>query len=136
MKLWQNLIVWAIGGLLYVSIEILFRGWSHPSMFLVGGLCFLAIGMLDQAAPGMPLLAQAFLGAGIITALELVSGLIVNVGLGLNVWDYSHHAYNYKGQICLGFSLLWVPMSLAAVFADDAFRKFLFAQPIPDYRWF
>lgn len=135
MKLWQQLVIWALGGLLYVSVEILFRGWSHPSMFVVGGICFWAIGMLDRAAPGLPLLAQAFLGAAIITAMELLSGLVVNVGLGWNVWDYSHHALNYKGQICLGFSLLWVPASLAAVFADDALRRFLFHQPIPGYRW-
>ena len=135
MKLWQQLVIWALGGLLYVSVEILFRGWSHPSMFVVGGICFWAIGMLDRAAPGLPLLAQAFLGAAIITAMELLSGLVVNVGLGWNVWDYSQHALNYKGQICLGFSLLWVPASLAAVFADDALRRFLFHQPIPGYRW-
>ena len=135
MKLWQQLVIWALGGLLYVSVEILFRGWSHPSMFVVGGICFWAIGMLDRVAPGLPLLAQAFLGAAIITAMELLSGLVVNVGLGWNVWDYSHHALNYKGQICLGFSLLWIPASLAAVFADDALRRFLFLQPIPGYRW-
>ena len=135
MKLWQQLVIWALGGLLYVSVEILFRGWSHPSMFVVGGICFWAIGMLDRAAPGLPLLAQAFLGAAISTAMELLSGLVVNVGLGWNVWDYSQHALNYKGQICLGFSLLWVPASLAAVFADDALRRFLFHQPIPGYRW-
>lgn len=135
MRIWQNLMIWAFGGLLYVSMEVLFRGWSHPSMFVVGGLCVLLIGRLDHFAPGLPLLAQAFLGAAIITSLELVSGLIVNVGLGMKVWDYSQYRLNFMGQICLPFSLLWIPASLAAVVVDDSLRKFFFDQPIPPYRW-
>lgn len=136
MKILQHLVVWAVGGALYVGIEFLYRGRSHWTMFLVGGLCFWMIGMLDRLAPGLPLPAQAILGAAIITAMELASGMILNVGLGLQIWDYSSCALHYRGQICLPFSLLWIPLSLAAVFADDALRRLLFGQPFPVYRWF
>ncbi len=135
MRIWQNLIIGAAGGLLYVCVELLYRGRSHLSMFLVGGVCFWAIGMLDRAVPGMPLLLQALTGAALITALELGSGLIVNVRLGLHVWDYSSCPMNYMGQICLPYSLLWIPLSLTAVFADDALRRLLFQQTPPGYRW-
>ena len=135
MRIWQNLIIGAAGGLLYVCVELLYRGRSHLSMFLVGGVCFWAIGMLDRAVPGMQLLLQALTGAALITALELGSGLIVNVRLGLHVWDYSSCPMNYMGQICLPYSLLWIPLSLTAVFADDALRRLLFHQTPPGYRW-
>lgn len=136
MRFWQNSVIFILGGILYASVEIMVRGWTHPSMFVVGGLCVLLIGKLDEFAPGLPLVAQALTGAAIITGLELASGLIVNVLLGLQVWDYSGHALNFMGQICLLISLLWIPASLGAVFVDDALRKALFHQPIPEYRWF
>jgi len=136
MRYWQDAVIFVLGGLLYASAEILFRGWTHPSMFAVGGLCVLLIGKLDSFAPGLPLAAQAAAGAAIVTGLELASGLVVNVWLGWNVWDYSAHPLNFMGQICPLFTLLWVPASLFAVFADDALRRALFRTPIPPYRLF
>lgn len=135
LQLLHDGVIFALGGAAYVLIELAYRGWSHPSMFVVGGLCVLLIGKLDAAAPGLPLGAQAFLGAGIITALELASGLVVNVALGWHVWDYSGRPLNFMGQICLQYSLLWIPLSLAAVFADDFLRRLLFGTPLPHYRW-
>jgi len=135
MKYWQDSVIFVLGGILYASLEIIFRGWTHPSMFVVGGLCVVLIGRLDEFAPGLPLAAQAVTGAMIVTGMELASGLVVNVLLGWNVWDYSGHPFNFMGQICLLFSLLWIPASLGAVFADDALRKLLFRQPIPSYHW-
>jgi hypothetical protein len=132
----EDAVIFVLGGVLYASAEILFRGWTHPSMLLVGGLCVLLIGKLDVLAPGLPLAAQAAAGAAIVTALELASGLVVNVWLGWNVWDYSARPLNVMGQICPLFSLLWVPASLFAAFADDALRRALFCTPIPPYRWF
>ena len=117
MRLLEHGIVGVAGGLLYVGVELLYRGRSHVSMFFVGGLCFWAIGMLDRAAPGLPLTAQAVLGAG------------------LEVWDYSGCPLNLCGQICLPYSLLWIPLSLAAALTDDLLRFLLFRQPFPPYRW-
>ena len=88
----------ACGGSAYVLVELLWRGRSHFSMFLLGGLCFWLIGRLDRRFP-VPLAAQACLGACVITALELVTGLIVNRWLGLGVWDYSSLPMNFLGQI-------------------------------------
>lgn len=136
MQLWQSSVIFVFGGAAYVLIELAFRGWTHPSMFVVGGLCVLLIGRLDTVSPGLPLAAQAFLGAGIITAMELVSGLIVNVALDWRVWDYSAQPLNFMGQICLKYSLLWIPLSLMAVFADDVLRRVLFGTTMPMYRWF
>ena len=108
-----------VGGLLYVGIELLWRGRSHWSMALLGGLCFVAIGLLNEGKrpPSMPV--QMLLGALIVTAAELVAGLIVNVWLGLGVWDYSHMPHNLWGQICLPYSAAWFALSGVAVLLED-----------------
>lgn len=108
-----------VGGLLYVGIELVWRGRSHWSMFLLGGLCFAAIGMLNEGKSPPPMPVQMLLGAGIVTVAELVVGLIVNVWLGLGVWDYSHMPMNLWGQISLTYSLAWFALSGVAVLLED-----------------
>ena len=39
------------------------------------------------------------------------------------VWDYRRLPYNYLGQICLSYSLLWVPVSLLAMGLYELARK-------------
>ena len=38
-KLSEYLFLWAVGGCLYYTFEIVFRGFSHWTMFVLGGLC-------------------------------------------------------------------------------------------------
>lgn len=135
MKIWKNFVVFYLGGMLYMGLELLWRGWSHGSMFLVGGLCFWLIGQLDELFPRLSVLAQMFLGTGIIVAAELVGGLVLNQWLGWSIWDYSPMPFNFMGQICLPFALLWFPVSGAAIFVEDWLRQRLFGEPAPRYRW-
>ena len=72
----------------------------------------------------MPLSMRMLTSAGFITALELGCGLLVN--RDYNVWDYRHMPLNYHGQICLPFSLLWIPVSLGAIFLYDWLDNVLF----------
>lgn len=104
--------LFAAGGLGYVGLELLWRGRSHSSMFLAGGSCFLLLGSLDRAQR-LPLPVRITAGAGIITAVELLIGLVVNRDFA--VWDYRDMPLNYQGQICLPYSLLWVPVSFGAM---------------------
>ncbi len=134
-KLCKTLCLFCIGGGMYVLIETLARGCSHWSMALLGGVCFLAIGALNEHIPwNMGLVWQMLLGGGIVTVLELITGLIVNVRLGWEIWDYSHMPLNLWGQICLPYSLLWVLLSLAAIWLDDWLRWKLFEEKEPRYK--
>ena len=135
MTLWKNAVIFYLGGALYMGIELLWRGWSHGSMFLMGGMCFLLIGSLDQHYPAMPVLTQMLLGTLIIVSAELYGGLVMNCWLGWAVWDYSPMPLHVMGQICLPFALLWFPVSGIAILADDWLRSRLFGDPTPQYRW-
>lgn len=124
------------GGVLYYSIEIMWRGHSHVSMFLDGGVCFVLIGLMNEVVPGLPLAVQAVLGASLIVFSELLVGSLVNLRLGLNVWDYSNQPMNYRGQVCLPFFLLWIPLAAFASVVDDTLRFWLFAEPWPPFTLF
>lgn len=104
-----------------MGLELLWRGWSHGSMFLAGGICFLLIGHLGEIKPVLPLPGGILVGAGIITMVELAAGLIVN--REYQVWDYRDQAGNFLGQICPLFSLLWIPVSLAAMVLYNTLGK-------------
>lgn len=114
MKLWKKAVLFYVGGTAYLTMEFLWRGRSDGSMFLLGGLCFLLLGGWVARLERLPLALRALLGAGVITALELVTGLLVNRDLA--VWDYRALPLNFQGQICVNFSLLWIPVSLAGMF--------------------
>ncbi|MBO5198133.1 MAG: hypothetical protein J6B85_06380 [Lachnospiraceae bacterium] len=111
------------GGFAYGGIEILTRGYSHISMFIAGGLCFVFIGLLNEfLGEKLSFLSLMVLSALIITAVEFITGVIVNLWMGLGVWDYSYLPYNLKGQICLLFTNLWFLLSAPALLLDDFFR--------------
>ena len=104
-----------------MGLELLWRGRSHISMFLAGGLCFLLLGRLNRVQPRLPLALRCLVGAGIITFVELAAGLLAN--RDYSVWDYRRMPMNYHGQICLVYSLLWVPVSFGAMLLYRLIRK-------------
>lgn len=128
------LLLLSIGGGVYVSLELAWRGHSHWTMFLLGGVCFVAVGAVNELIPWcMPLLQQALIGTAIITGLEFLTGCIVNLWLGWNIWDYSGLPGNILGQICVLYILLWIPVALAAIVLDDWLRYLIFREERPHY---
>lgn len=120
---------------MYIALELLWRGHSHWTMFILGGICFAALGLINEVLPwDMPLWKQSLIGACIITALEFVTGCVVNLWLGLGVWDYSHMKGNILGQICPQFFLLWLPVSLSGIVLDDWLRCWWFGEEKPHYK--
>lgn len=118
----RNLILFTVGGASYVALELMWRARSHWTMFALGGGCFLAIGQLGRQEQRLPLPARAVIGSGICTAGELLTGMLFNGDY--RIWDYREAPFNYHGQICLPFSLLWVPVSaLAAVLFEALDEK-------------
>ena len=134
----KTAILFVFGGLAYFGLEVLFRGHSHWTMFVLGGFLFLILGELNDGLLewDTPLIWQGVLGSAIVTGTELITGMILNVWLGLGVWHYSGMPFNYKGQICLPFSILWIFVSIAAIVLDDWLRYLLFGEERPRYTLF
>ena len=136
-KLVKFLILLSSGGLIYVLIEFLYRGRSHWSMFLVGGICFVLIGGLNNWFPwNWSILRQMGISAAIVTVVEFVSGILLNMVLNLDVWDYSNMPFNIYGQICLPFTVIWFFLSFLAIVADDFLRWLWFGGRFPEYHLF
>lgn len=131
------MIMFFTGGFLYCGMEILYRGYSHISMLLAGGICFLMIGVIENILGETASIIGQMLVCGLmITAVELVIGMIVNRQLHLNVWDYSREQYNFKGQICLLNCNLWFLLSGPAIVLHDLLRYLLMGGEIPHYKIF
>ena len=83
----------------------------------------------------MPLLWQIIIGTAIVTAAEFVAGCILNLWLGLGIWDYSNLPGNILGQICPQFTLAWAGLSLIAIVLDDYIRYWLWGDERPYYKF-
>lgn len=121
MRFAQKGAMFLLGGVGYVTLEFLWRGRSHVSMFLAGGTCFLLLGQLNHVRPQLSFPIRCVVGAGVITAVELAAGLLAN--REYHVWDYRSLPMNFHGQICLPYSLLWIPVSFGALFLYDWLEK-------------
>lgn len=134
-KLIEYMTIFLIGGGAYVGIEFLYRGHSHWTMFILGGLCLILVGLLNEGLfpRKFGLLSQSVMGAVIITVLEFITGLIINVGLGWHVWDYSDVPGNIMGQVCLPFFFAWCLLAVVAIVVDDFIRYLWFGGPKLQY---
>lgn len=132
-------ILFNIGGLAYYLIEtvykmLLYGTGSHWSMFLLGGLCFVLIGGVNNYLSwDMPIQKQMLLSACIITVLEFITGCVINIWLGWNVWNYSDLPFNILGQVCLPFFIIWFFLSLVGIVIDDFIRYKWFGEDKPYY---
>lgn len=130
----KYLFLFIFGGILYILFEIGFRGYSHWTMFILGGICFIAIGSINNFLSWKtPLITQSIIGGVIITILEYITGCIVNIQLGWNIWDYSDKILNIRGQICLPFCIIWVAIAALAIVVDDYLRYWIFKERKPHY---
>lgn len=119
----KETIIFVIFGFLYICLELLYRGRTHISMFFVGGLCGVLIGLINDNTPDIPLFYQCILGTTIVTLIEFISGCYLNIYLGLGVWDYSHVPFNFLGQVCLPFSIIWMLLSIPVIYLDDYLKN-------------
>lgn len=114
MRFLKTFLLFCLGGSAYVGLEFLWRRRSHSSMFFLGGACFLVIGKLGQLLGRFSGFVRAVVCGAAVTAMELMAGLLVN--RRHRVWDYRDMRLNYRGQICLLYSLFWIPVSAFAGF--------------------
>lgn len=122
------------GGSFYVTLEVIYRQYSHISMLILAGLVFIAVDLLNEIwSWELQLVWQILIGTVIATLGEFVTGCIVNLWLGLNVWSYEGMWGNVLGQICPQFTLIWMPIILLAIVLADVIRWKFFNEERPRY---
>lgn len=119
----EQLFVFFTGASGYILIELMWRGYSHWTMFLTGGICFLALYNVFNALKDLSTPLKALLGSLIITVIEFIVGVTVNIILGLKVWDYSNVPFNILGQVCLPYSFLWFAVSVPLIYFSNYLKS-------------
>lgn len=114
-----NLILFSIGGICYAVIELLWRGRTHWSMMIAGGISFLGLSKISKRLKNSCLFIKALAGSAFITAVEFIFGLLFNIILKRKVWDYSHLPFNLCGQICALYSFFWLILSFISIPISD-----------------
>lgn len=132
-KIYKDLLLIFVMGALYMVLEGLWRGWTHISMLVVGGLSAFLIGRLNQHPKfyDKKMWQECLIGTFIILVLEFTSGCILNLWLHLDIWDYSNEPFNVCGQICLPYAFLWFLLVPTAIYVDDYLRYKLFQEKKP-----
>lgn len=133
-KLTKYFYLFAVFGVIYMSIEMIVRDghYTHWSMGVVGGVCGVVIGLINEfMSKQTPLPLQMLLGCAVITTLELISGCILNLWLGLDIWHYD--TLDILGQISLPSSIAWFFLSLVGIVLDDYIRYWFFGGEKPHY---
>lgn len=132
-----HILRWICGGVLYGCLEILWRGYTHPSMILLAALLCVPLDIANEHMPWeLPLWLQAVAGGLCVTAAELAAGLILNIWLRLGVWDYSALPFNLWGQICLQYAVLWCLLAGPVIVMFDWLDYWLCGGERPRYRLF
>lgn len=121
MIITEAVFICALGGVLYGLIELLWRGFTHWTMVLCGGLCFLMMYLINTVCRKR--LRKLTLCAAAVTLIEFFTGCIVNIMLGWQVWDYSDRPGNILGQICPLFTLFWFLLSIPGTALCSRLRK-------------
>lgn len=123
-----------LGGLAYYAIEGLWRifsnqGWANISMFFVGGLCFVLIGKINEIPTfyKSSVKLQSLIGAFIVLIVEFISGIFLNLVLGMGVWDYSNMPFNILGQVCLLYGIFWFLLMPFALWLEDRLNVMRYA---------
>lgn len=136
-QLSKYLYLFWFGGSTYVTVEVLWRERSSWTMGVLGGLLFILIGLLNQIwSWDFDLVWQVLIGDLIALIGEFVTGCIINLWLGWNIWDYSNLKFSLFGQVCPQFALLWIPLVLLAIILDDWIRWKFYHERKPKYKVF
>jgi uncharacterized membrane protein len=137
-------VLFLLMGILYAFIEVIATsiptistdGWrlvGHTSLWMciVGGVLGVTLGMFNQikaVRKNCNVFWQAIVGAVVIVLGELISGYILNIVCGFNIWDYSDQPFNFMGQISLIMGIGWFFISPLAFWVDDTLRYYFYKE--------
>lgn len=131
-KISEYLVLLTLGGTIYYTFEMLFRGFSHWSMFLLGGICLVFIGQQGLWVKWTdPLWLQVLRCVVFVSAGEFITGIIVNKWLGWAVWDYTDQPLQLFGQICVPFAIIFSGLCVLGIFMTSYLLYWLYGEAKP-----
>lgn len=133
-KLSEYLFLWALGGCIYYGFEILFRGFSHWSMFVLGGICLIFFAVQGKMVHWEdPLWRQILRCVIFVTSMEFITGIIVNKWLHMDVWDYSELPFQIFGQVCLQFAIIFSGLCAVGILLSGYLLHWIYGEEKPQY---
>ncbi len=130
----EYIFLWILGGTIYYAIELIFRGFSHWSMFLLGGICMVFFWIQGNSVRWEdPMWLQVIRCTIFVVACEFITGILVNKWMGWNVWDYSDQPYHILGQICLPFATIFSGLCAIGIILSGNLMHWLFKEEKPNY---
>lgn len=138
-----SMLLWVWGGTVYFLLEVGYKSLTgHPeriswTMLVLAVFLTIPVERCGAELPWeCPLWTQALACASLVTAVELVVGLLLNMAFGLNVWDYSDLPLNLWGQICPQYAAVWWFLCLAFIPIFDWLRWAVVGGDSPRYKFF
>lgn len=122
ITVYKYMLIFTFGAAGYGAIEIIFRGSTHWTMLITGGICFVLIYII-AIRKKLPVWQKWLLGGITTTVVEFAVGSVVNIGLGWSVWSYEDMPYNVLGQICPTFSACWFLMCIPLVWLCNCIER-------------
>lgn len=133
-KLSEYLLLWTLGGCIYYGFEILFRGFSHWTMFVLGGICLVFFAVQGKMVHWEdPLWRQVLRCVVFVTGMEFITGIIVNKWLHMNVWDYSNLPFQIFGQVCLQFAVIFSGLCAVGILLSGYLLYWIYGEEKPRY---
>lgn len=111
----EYIIMFLAGAFGYALLEILWRGHTHWTMPLTGGVCLMILHWSNVRLYDKSLWLKCALGSAYITMVEFSVGWLVNIRFHMNVWNYSDRFMNIMGQVCLLYSFFWFLLTIPSV---------------------
>ena len=115
----------SMGAVIYTLLETLYRLRTHFTMCVLGGICGVIIYHINRTLKSERFITKALMSTILITITELISGIFLNVILGLKVWDYSSLPLNFMGQICPHFCIIWFIITVPSLWLCNVIDKYL-----------
>lgn len=123
-----------LGGVLYYEFEMFFRGFSHWSMFLLGGICFVFCAQQGIWTEWKePLWKQVAWCIIFVISCEFITGIIVNKYFQWNVWDYTGLPLQLMGQICLPFAIIFSGLCALGILLSGYLLHYLYREKNPGF---
>ena len=98
--------------------RLLNRGFLNAPFSPVYGLAAVLFAIFLPELRSAPIFL--FIGGALLaTALELVTGVLLERIFRQKWWDYSNVPWNFNGHICLKYSLVWGVLSLLCLFVGN-----------------